>query len=86
MVWLNFSKERKCNRDLIESFAINEWKAKILGLPSTNNAGIVLLAYSGHLQVTVWKFLQKRQLFSLISQATQTTDFHPSDYSNIGTK
>lgn len=49
MVWLNFSKDRKCSHDLIGSFAINEGKDEILGLPFTNNAGIVLLTYSWHL-------------------------------------
>lgn len=49
LVWLNFSEERKYNRDLIGSPAINEGKDKILGLPFTNNAGIVVLMYSQHL-------------------------------------
>lgn len=84
MVWLNISKERKCNHDLIGSFVIKEGKDEILGLPFANNAGIVLWMYSCHLLVTVWKFPQKYQLFLLILQATQTTDFHQSAYSNIG--
>lgn len=41
MVWLNFSKERKCNPDLIGISAINEGKDEILALPFANNTGFL---------------------------------------------